>query len=247
MIWRHDPECCTCEQAQEEKRRQEYEEHAAERAQAERDAAEAKRRRLEKAVKASSMGARFKRRTFETFSVDGDPTTARGLRYAKTYVEKFMSLTTDPEAREKNGLLFSGSIGTGKTHLASAIANALIGRGEPVIFSTMVDMLQALKDTIEKGGEDRLLRLFKTIDLLIIDDLGKERPTEWTASKIYQIINSRYEAMLPIIVTTNYSMDELVERMTPKGGDKLTAAATVDRIREMTYEVALAGDSKRIN
>lgn len=241
------PEACTCEKAQAAKA-------AAAKAKAEAEAAEeaAKRaakarERIERIIGQSGVGARFRNRNFDKFLTG--PLNEPAFKIAKGYADNFDTLRRDPTGQEKNGLLFTGPKGTGKTHLAAAIANQLMVAGVPVIFATMIDLLAKIKASFERHGaeatEDELMRLYKTADLLIIDDMGKEQPTEWALTKIYQIINARYEDYKPVIITSNYTTDELVRRMTPASGDPTTADATVDRLLEMTYTVPLAGESWR--
>ena len=91
-----------------------------------------------------------------------------------------------------------------------------------------------------------MLRIYKTVPLLVIDDIGKEPPTEWAISTVYNIINGRYEAYLPTVVTTNYDTDTLIVRMTAKDTrDDTTARATIDRLMEMCRGIALTGESWR--
>ena len=93
--------------------------------------------------------------------------------------------------------------------------------------------------------KDRV-KIIRTLDLLIIDDLGKEKATEWTSQTIYSIINARYENERPIVITTNYTLKNLVDRMTPSGSqDSITAAAAVDRLFETCIEVPMLGPSWR--
>lgn len=154
-----------------------------------------------------------------------------------------------PDAPEpgRNGLIIVGSPGTGKTHLAAAIANKLINDGRPVICMTMIDILESIRRTFNgNGSEADVIHRYKTAPLLIIDDMGKEPPTEWAISTIYNIINGRYEAYLPTIVTSNYSGAELEARMTPRETkDSMTARATLDRIAEMCRAIGLTGESWR--
>ena len=240
------PEPCTCEKArelQEAKARAKAEAEAAEEA---KRRAEAKRARIAKIIGSSGLGKRFLNRRFDNF--EAEPGVASGFKIAQGYAKNFARLQKDPESQEKNGLMFTGLKGTGKTHLAAAIANKLMAEGVPVVFATMIDLLDKIKESFEhKNGtsEDEVLRLYKSVDLLIIDDIGKEQPTEWALAKMYQIINARYEDYKPIIITSNYSPEELADRMTPRGGDRKTAEATIDRILEMTYIVPLAGESWR--
>ena len=241
------PEACKCEKSQAAKAAAAEIRRAQEEAAAAAERAEQERERIKRIIGASGVGARFRNRTFDTFHVE--EINAHAFHIAKGYADNFKALQSDPQGQEKNGLLINGPKGTGKTHLAAAIANQLMAQGVPVVFATMIDLLAKIKASFERHGadatENEIMRLYKTADLLIIDDIGKEQPTEWALAKIYQIINARYEDYKPMIITSNYTADELVRRMTPASGDPTTADATVDRILEMTYTVPLAGESWR--
>ena len=253
ILWKpFGPERCNCPEAVAD-----YEKAEAEREQREREAAELEEmtkaaERVRRIVGDSGMNARFLRRTFETFEeTDENRRALQGCkRYADSFKDKLPNNNEDPG---RNGLFITGPKGTGKTHLAAAIANQLMKDGTAVICMTMIDLLERIKKTYEKnrryGGETseaNVLNAYKTVPLLIIDDMGKEPATEWAVSKIYAIINARYEAYMPTIITTNYTDTELVKRLTPKDtGDDTTADATIDRLREMCAAIVTTGESWR--
>jgi|GEM_PF-5023015 len=108
------------------------------------------------------------------------------------------------------GIVFSGPPGTGKTHMAAAIGRDLVRCGQTVQWWTVSDWLTALRSRIERGGDTtELLRQTSQTPYLILDDLGQERVTDWVRSTLYELINYRYNYVLPIILTTNKSLDEL--------------------------------------
>ena len=189
----------------------------------------------------SQLGKRFMTRTFSAWKLT--PENKKALESAQKYVEKFETY------KEKGiGLMMSGTKGTGKTHLAAAITIELINQGTPVIMNTMISLLQKIKETYDgelKGTESSFLDLYSTVDLLVIDDLGKERPNEWVLEKLYTIINARYENLLPVIVTTNYDIDRLRDRLTVKNNTE-TAEAIVSRLNEMCVGIEMNWEDWRL-
>jgi DNA replication protein DnaC len=197
------------------------------------------------------MGERFLQRTFETFVADteGKKRISAG---AKKYAMNFQAYL--PRRGEhlpgKNGIIISGTIGTGKTHIAAAIANYLLNSGTAVICMTERNLFGEIRKTYSKGqgdgaSESEVRRIYVTVPLLIIDDLGKEKPTDWTLATLYAIIDGRYDSAMPVIITTNYDDAELIMRLTPNGADKNTAAAIVDRLNEMCKSIVMEGESWR--
>jgi DNA replication protein DnaC len=191
------------------------------------DAIERKRKQMERLRKKCNMGERFSKRTFETW----DHTQhEEAFRKAFDYAAGFQSVT------DGNGLIFTGDLGTGKTHLAAAIGNFLMeNQSVPVYFASYIDILNAIKDSFDTG--ERTRDMITNVDLLIIDDLGKEQATEWSRETLFTIINHRYEHDLPMVITTNYSAGQLQKRI---------GAATVSRIAEMCEGIRMTGSDWRL-
>lgn len=131
--------------------------------------------------------------------------------------------------------MFVGTYGTGKTHLACSIAIELIKRKIPTIYGTAITLLSKVRQTYDSNtniNEWELLDLYSNVDLLVIDDLGKEKPSEWVLEKLYHIINQRYENLKPVIITTNYDSITLTNRLSTKDNSS-TVEAIVSRLNEM--------------
>jgi DNA replication protein DnaC len=152
------------------------------------------------------------RMTFESFSpkVPGlAPDKQANLRWAYEEAQSF--------ARNPAGwLVLKGGYGCGKTHLAAAIANDCVERGQPVLFVTVPDLLDHLRASFSpssSSGYDARFDQVRTAPLLILDDLGTESSTPWAQEKLFQIFNYRYNASLPTVITTNHKLEEIPLRL----------------------------------
>jgi DNA replication protein DnaC len=113
-------------------------------------------------------------------------------------------------------LVFKGGYGCGKTHLAAAIANACVERGQPVLFITVPDLLDHLRAAFAPSsiaGYDARFEEVRTAPVLILDDLGTESSTPWVQEKLFQVFNYRYNARLPTVITTNHELEEIALRL----------------------------------
>jgi DNA replication protein DnaC len=116
-------------------------------------------------------------------------------------------------AKSPNGWrVFMGDNGCGKTHLAAAIVNYRYQQKKPALFIVVPDFLDHLRSTFSpesKISYDRFFESVKGTALLVLDDFGKQTTTPWAQEKLYQVINYRYNAILPTVITTNLSADEI--------------------------------------
>ncbi len=123
-------------------------------------------------------------------------------------------------ARSPEGwVIFHGVNGCGKTHLAAAIANYRRGQGKPALFVVVPDLLDHLRSTFSPDSRisyDEYFETLKETPLLILDDFGEQSTTPWAEEKLYQLINYRYNARLPMVVTTCLSLDEIDTRISSR-------------------------------
>lgn len=167
-----------------------------------------------------------------TFGKD-DQHDQRASEIARKYVGKFAEMQKD-----NTGILFWGGVGTGKSYLAACIANALIEKLHPVMMAPIQDIVAAMTENYGAQRESVLAKV-ESVDLLILDDLGVERGTEYMLQHAYDIINARYNAKKPIIVTTN---------LTPQQMDtetNINKKRIYDRITETCLAVKIGGESRR--
>ena len=168
-----------------------------------------------------------RRMTFLSFDTRGGRNASRtdreSLQIAKQAAETFAA---EPEG----WLLFTGPRGSGKTHLAVAVASESLRRGRPVFFAFVPSLLDHLRSTFSPDspvGYDELFEQLKTVSLLILDDLGAESSTPWAEDKLYQIVVHRHEARLPTVITNAFSIEEL-EQAKPRIASRLVDSLVVD-------------------
>lgn len=150
----------------------------------------------------------------------------------KKYADNFSEFRKDGK-----GLLLYGTVGTGKTYYAACIANELIDSGYSVLmtnFARLTNQIQGMFD-----GKQEFIDSLNRYTLLIIDDLGAERTTEFMQEMVFNIIDSRYRSGLPFIITTNLTADEI------KKPQEICYSRIYDRILERCFPVEISGISRR--
>lgn len=187
-------------------------------------------RAMEALKRQSLMDERLRDVSFDSFRKTND--NAYNLKLCLRYANHF-----DEMLAKNQGLLFYGGVGTGKTFAAACIANHLLNQRIPVIMTSFVKLLESMQGFSE--DDSALIARLNRAKLLIIDDLGAERSTDYALEKVYDIVDSRYRAKLPIILTTNLSMTELKE------STDIRYTRIYDRIFEMCYPMQFKGQSWR--
>ena len=154
---------------------------------------------------ASKTFGSFEDRTDEGLRPDETKSLQKALKAAYTYAQK-----------PRGWLVFLGGYGSGKTHLAAAIANYRAGLGDPPLFIMVPDLLDHLRATFSPNSSvafDRRFDDIRTAPLLVLDDLATQSMTPWVREKLYQLFNYRYNRELPTVITTADSLDEMDARI----------------------------------
>ena len=188
---------------------------------------DAARHRASEARERSRVTPLFRSKTWGNFTADDDNRAA--IRAVRNVVFE-----------NGDGVLIVGRPGTGKSHLAAALGNEIIDAGRLVVHYVDVPTLMLrIKSQIGRAGHDPVdvIDEIKRVPLLILDDLGMGKPSEWTQETLYALINHRREHFLPVIATTEFSLTTLADRI----GERC-----VSRLQETCVAVELTGNDRRV-
>lgn len=208
---------CKCEskELEEKKKQEEYEEQM---------------RRINRLKEASMMDKKYREVTFDKYEVREE--NKKVFEMAKKYVDRFQDMY-----KKSQGLLLYGPVGTGKSFTAACIGNYLLDNAKPVIMTSFVKILQ---DIWENDREAEYITILNSASLLIVDDLGTERETDYALEKVYNIIDSRVRANKPMIITSNLELNDMMEC------EDIRKKRIYDRILECCYPMYVGGKSFRM-
>ena len=187
-------------------------------------------------IKQACLPEKYTQCTWDDYTIDADNERAVGI--AKYLLEN--------SACDKSLYLYGGA-GCGKTFLATLYAKDFIGanRGR-VLFGDLPSLLDGIKRTFDsKGGESAydVMERYLKVDLLILDDIGVGKLTDWNVGIVYELINRRYNDGRPVLVTSNYSLESLERRL--KTADEKSAERIVSRLRGMSFEAYMGEHDRR--
>lgn len=208
---------CKCEskELEEKKKQEEYEEQM---------------RRINRLKEASMMDKKYREVTFDKYEVREE--NKKVFEMAKKYVDRFQDMY-----KKNQGLLLYGPVGTGKSFTAACIGNYLLDNAKPVIMTSFVKILQ---DIWENDREAEYITILNSASLLIVDDLGTERETDYALEKVCNIIDSRVRANKPMIITSNLELNDMMEC------EDIRKKRIYDRILECCYPMYVGGKSFRM-
>lgn len=192
-------------------------------------------RELDRMFRSSKIPPRYLNKTFDDYKTDNSN------REAVTFAKQALNL--------KIGAYFYGECGTGKTFLASIIAQDFLKAGKSVVFIKVPSLLDDIKATFNgNGSELDLLDELQAAQLVVLDDFGMEKPTQWAGSTLCKVLDMRYDNPSGrTIVTSNLSINELERQLNnpEKEAANLNGSRIADRLREICKPVLLRGTTRR--
>ena len=187
--------------------------------------------KIQRLRNASLLDEKLRGATFGAFKVT--KYNERNLKLCRRYAMKF-----DQMVEKDQGLIFWGSVGTGKSFAAACIANYLLDRKVPVVMTSFVKLLEVFQSG--RDEETSILNRLGYAKLVIFDDLGAERGTDYALEKVYNIVDSRYRKSLPMILTTNLTIEDM------KSEVDMRYRRIYDRVFETCYPMQFTGPSWRM-
>lgn len=163
---------------------------------------------------------KFYESKFESSEMD-----SKHMRLSKQYASSFLT------KKDLVGLMLTGTVGNGKTHAAACIANELMENRKTVLTLSLAGYLSKLREDFAEA-EPEMLKRVKKVDLLIIDDFGTEKVTEWVLEKVFSLIDTRYRACKPLLMTTNLDMEDIELRFDMRISDRIKEMCFIHQVTE---------------
>lgn len=185
--------------------------------------------RIEKLFESAKIPKRYQNKTLANFEADLQPKAFEiAVQYTKTWPKE-----------NGESLFFVGPVGTGKTHLARSILATMIKEhGISGLATTVPNLMDELRPAGTADHSPEKITILKTVPLLVLDDLGAQKNTDWVTERLFIVINARYDDLLPTVITSNIMLEDLRKII---GWDRLS-----DRIIEMARPVKMTGLSYRV-
>ena len=189
--------------------------------------------------KQNYIGRKLQEMNLENFYFDSSN------KYVLDVVNDYINKNKD--TMKSDSLIIMGKSDVGKTHLAAAIANKLIENDKTVLMERLTNLLNRIRETYENNtkSENELIEIYSNVDMLIIDDLGTEKISSWSLEKLYTIIQNRYENGLPIIITTRFNKEGLIERFSYSKDSDLVDAM-ISKLYQMCFVILLRCTKKEL-
>lgn len=188
-----------------------------------------RQKELERQIAASRLPATFHEKTFNNFdtnNIEKSIVDAKGAAMCCL--------------QDCSSLVLAGTRGTGKTHLAAAMVNEQLASGKVALFVSAPELWDDLRESTNSGKGFETMGAVKSVDFLVIDDLGIERGTDWVGERLYMIIDKRYKEKLQTVITTNAMTPSELAELLGERGDRI-----VSRLREMGRWCTIRGKDYR--
>ena len=183
--------------------------------------------RISTLFRESGIPPRYTTRTIDNFKVSTEQ-QRRVLLTIKNYVNDF-----DNVVERGTSMIMTGGVGTGKTHLASAIANFFINRGKSVAFMTIATMFRKIRETYRsnsKNTEQKIINDIGKVDLLVLDEIGSQKGSDSEKYLLFEVLNKRYGYFKPTIIISNLDINDI---------RKYIGARVMDRFKEGRGKLAV--------
>lgn len=164
--------------------------------------------RVKELAERSGLSGEFRKKSFDSFETFGNPVLVNARNKAVNYIKNFM----ETRHGRYNSIMFCGQPGSGKTHLGTAICSSLMATGIPAIYMPYRNAMTKIKQSItDEASYSKVLGMYMDADVLYIDDMLKGKLTETDVNVMYEIINYRYMGNLPLVISTEKSLEGLLE------------------------------------